>query len=260
MPRGAAAVRPSPLRLDPTGRRLPPPLFPSHANLQTLGHLGRAGHAHSWVVMTCSMADKEFALSGSDQNPDLTCKNPALMALQAHRTEAGSVRASIEHSEDVVTGNRLPALVAAMNALTPATPLDPARVEHEVLTRDQQLLNDYGKDAQWMSVRNARAYAPERALRIAPPHRLLDPAHGPLIALRLRPLTRKTLGGVQTTLDAQVVRPDGTAFDGLYAAGEAAGFGGGGMHGYNALEGGFLGGCVFSGHTAGRALAARELA
>ncbi len=105
-----------------------------------------------------------------------------------------------------------------------------------------------------MAIRNARRFRPERA-RIAKPHELLDPAHGPLIAVRLNVCTRKTLGGLETNLDSQVMRPDGSPFPGLYAAGEVAGFGGGGVHGYNALEGTFVGGCIFSGRVAGRALA-----
>jgi predicted oxidoreductase len=250
---------PSPLWLDATGRRLPPPLFPSHTARDTLRHITRHGHDHSWFIMSQTILDREFALSGSDQNPDLTGKNPLLLFLRLKKSTMGPVRAFLDHGEDLVIRPTLSALVEGMNALTPEAPLEYARVEREAVARDRQVANDYRKDMQLTSVRNARAYLPERLLRIAAPHRLLDPAHGPLIAARLRVLVRKTLGGVQTNLDSQVLRPDGAAFDGLYAAGEAAGFGGGGVHGYNALEGGFLGGCVFSGRTAGRALA-RDLA
>ncbi|MGV9878893.1 FAD-binding dehydrogenase [Streptomyces sp. NPDC003006] len=248
---------PSPLWLDAIGRRLPPPLFPGHANLQTLRHTNLTGYAHSWVIMTHSMLDKEFELSGSEQNPDLTGKNPLLMLLRLHKSSLAPIRAFLEHGEDLVTRDRLPALVQAMNNLTPQAPLEYERVEREVLARDRQVINDYSKDAQLKSVHDARAYLPERVMRIARPHRLLDPRHAPLTAIRLHPLTRKTMGGLQTTLDAEAIRPDGTVFRGLYAAGEAAGFGGGGLHGYNALEGGFLGGCVFSGRVAGRELARR---
>ncbi|MFF8653234.1 FAD-binding dehydrogenase [Streptomyces huasconensis] len=245
---------PSPLWLDATGRRLPPPLFPSHASLPTLRHIRSTRHDHSWFVMTQTMVDREFALSGSDQNPDLTGKSCLLLLQRLKKSTMAPVRKFLEHGEDIVIRRTLRELVEGMNALTPDTPLDYARVAHEVAARDRQVSNDYSKDAQLMAVRNARAYLPEKALRIAAPHRLLDAEHGPLVAVRLRLLTRKTLGGVQTNLDAQVVRPDGATLDGLYAAGEAAGFGGGGVHGYNALEGTFLGGCVFSGRAAGRAL------
>ena len=91
---------------------------------------------------------------------------------------------------------------------------------------------------------------------MASPHRLLDPDAGPLIAVRLHILTRKTLGGLQTDLGGRVLADSGEPFPGLYAAGEAAGFGGGGMHGYRSLEGTFLGGCVFTGRLAGQAIAA----
>ncbi|MBB5936243.1 FAD-binding dehydrogenase [Streptomyces zagrosensis] len=250
---------PSPLWLDATGRRLPPPLFPSHASLATLRHLRSTGHDHSWFIMTHSMVDKEFALSGSEQNPDLTGKNCALLLQRFKKSTMAPIRAFLDQGEDIVLRRTLSTLVEGMNTITPDTRLDYARVEREVAARDRQVINDYSKDMQLMSVHNARAYLPEKLVRIAPPHRLLDPAHGPLVAVRLRLLTRKTLGGIQTTLDSQVLQSSGATFDGLYAAGEAAGFGGGGLHGYNALEGAFLGGCIFSGRVAGQALA-RDLA
>ncbi|RKT57308.1 FAD-binding dehydrogenase [Saccharothrix australiensis] len=246
---------PSPLWLDATGRRLPPPLFPGHTELAALRHVATSGHPHSWLIMTKSMVDKEFDLSGSEQNPDLTGKNCALLVLRARKSLMPTVRAFLERGPDIVVRPTLPELVGAMNALTPEAPLDPARVEREVVARDLQVRNDYSKDMQLMSLRNVRAYLPERITRTSGPHRVLDPARGPLFAIRLHVLTRKTLGGVQTNLDSQVVRRDGTVFDGLYAAGEVAGFGGGGVHGHHALEGTFLGGCIFSGRTAGRVIA-----
>ncbi|XVS61975.1 FAD-binding dehydrogenase [Actinosynnema sp. CA-299493] len=255
-PRDAVHFLPGPsgLWLDATGRRLPPPLFPGHSAGDVLRHVALGGHAHSWLVMTQTMVDKEFDLSGSAQNPDVTGKNLALLLLRAKKSLMKPVRAFLDHGEDIVIRRTLSALVEAMNTLTPHAPLDLARVEHEAATRDLQVRNDYSKDAQLMSLHNVRKYTVERLTRTAGPHRLLDPAHGPLYGIRLNLFTRKTLGGVQTTLDSQVVRRDGTVVDGLYAVGEAAGFGGGGMHGYHALEGSFLGGCVFSGRVAGRAL------
>jgi predicted oxidoreductase len=106
-----------------------------------------------------------------------------------------------------------------------------------------------------MAIRNARRYRGDRLIRTAKLHRILDPAHGPLIAVRLNILTRKSLGGVQTDLHCRVLAHDGAPISGLYAAGEAAGFGGGGLHGYRSLEGTFLGGCLFSGRNAGKAAA-----
>ncbi|MGG2461758.1 FAD-binding dehydrogenase [Streptomyces sp. RGM 3693] len=250
---------PSSLWLDATGRRLPAPLFPGHDTLGTLRHITHTGHDHTWFILTRSIVEKEFALSGSEQNPDITGKDLKLALARMKKGAPGPVQAFLDHGEDFVVRRTLRELVAGMNAVEPSTPLDYAAVEREVVARDRAVAHPYSKDLQLMAVRNAREYWPDKLTRVARPHRLLDPTHGPLIAVRLHLLTRKTLGGLETTLDSQVVRPDGTPFDGLYAAGEVAGFGGGGVHGYNALEGTFLGGCIFSGRAAGRALA-RSLA
>lgn len=248
---------PSSLWLDATGRRLPVPLFPGHDTLATLKHIVGTGHDHTWFVLTRAIVEKEFALSGSEQNPDITGKDLKLVLSRAKKGAPGPVQAFLDHGEDFVVRPNLKELVKGMNALTPDCELDYAQVEREVLARDSAVDNAYTKDFQLMSVVNARAYWPDRLTRVAKPHRLLDPEQGPLIAVRLHLLTRKTLGGLETTLNSQVVRPDGSLFDGLYAAGEVAGFGGGGVHGYNALEGTFLGGCVFSGRAAGLAIARR---
>ncbi|WP_326600289.1 FAD-binding dehydrogenase [Streptomyces sp. NBC_01803] len=250
---------PSSLWLDATGKRLPAPLFPGHDTLGTLRHILGTGHDHTWFLLTRAIVEKEFALSGSEQNPDITGKDWKLVMARVRKGAPGPVRAFLDHGEDFVVRRTLRELVDGMNAIVPGPALDLAAVERQVVARDREVGNAYSKDLQLMTVNNARSYWPDRLTRVAKPHRLLDPAHGPLIAVRLRVLTRKTLGGLETTLDSQVVRPDGEVFDGLYAAGEAAGFGGGGVHGYNALEGTFLGGCVFSGRAAGRALA-RSLA
>ena len=137
--------------------------------------------------------------------------------------------------------------------------LDPDLVRRTVESRDRELANPFSKDAQITAIHGARRYRGDKLIRVATPHRLLDPAAAPLIAVRLNILTRKTLGGLETDLSARVLRADGSPLPGVYAAGEVAGFGGGGMHGYNSLEGTFLGGCLFSGRTAGRAAAAQAL-
>ncbi|MFE1955003.1 FAD-binding dehydrogenase [Streptomyces sp. NPDC059524] len=250
---------PSSLWLDAEGRRLPAPLFPGHDTLATLKHITGTGHDHTWFVLTRAIVEKEFALSGSEQNPDITGKDLKLVLQRVKKGAPGPVQAFLDHGEDFVVRDNLKALVAGMNELTPDAPVSYEQVEREIVARDREVGNGYSKDLQLMAVRNARSYLPDRITRVAKPHRLLDPAQGPLIAVRLHLLTRKTLGGLETNLDSQVVRPDGSVFDGLYAAGEVAGFGGGGVHGYNALEGTFLGGCIFSGRAAGRALA-RSLA
>jgi uncharacterized protein len=250
---------PSSLWLDATGRRLPAPFFPGFDTLGTMQHIVRTGHDYTWFILTRAIVEKEFALSGSEQNPDITGKDLKLVLSRVRKGAPGPVQAFLDHGEDFVVRPTLRELVDGMNAIAPGPQLDFAQVEREVVARDREVANSYSKDMQLMAIKNARSYKPDKILRVAKPHRLLDPAQGPMVAVRLHLLTRKTLGGLETNLDSQVIRPDGSPFDGLYAAGEVAGFGGGGVHGYNALEGTFLGGCIFSGRAAGRALA-RDLA
>ncbi|HEX8103233.1 MAG TPA: FAD-binding dehydrogenase [Solirubrobacteraceae bacterium] len=251
---------PSSLWLDATGRRLPVPLFPGFDTLGTLAHIMQTGHEHTWFVLTQKIIEKEFALSGSEQNPDLTGRSVReVVKARVSKGAPGPVEAFKRHGPDFVVERDLRALVAGMNRLTDAPLLDADQVEREVLARDRELANPFSKDAQVTAIHGARRYLADRITRVAAPHRLLDPDAGPLIAVKLHILTRKTLGGLHTDLAGRVLRADGEPLPGLYAAGEAAGFGGGGMHGYRALEGTFLGGCLFSGRCAGRALAA-ELA
>ncbi|MGN6535370.1 MAG: FAD-binding dehydrogenase, partial [Mesorhizobium sp.] len=247
---------PSSIWLDATGKRLPPPLYPGFDTLATLAHLRGTGHDHSWFVLTEKIIRKEFALSGSEQNPDLTGKSWRQVLGRATSGIPGPVRAFMDKGEDFIIERELAKLVERMNALTGGAPLlDVAQVEREIGARDLQLDNPFSKDAQVVALRGARNYLGDRLIRTAKPHRILDPANGPLIAVRLNILTRKTLGGLETDLDSRVLGTAGEPVPGLYAAGEAAGFGGGGMHGYAALEGTFLGGCIFSGRAAGRAAA-----
>jgi uncharacterized protein len=248
---------PSSLWLDATGTRLPVPLFPGFDTLGTLAHIGTTGHEHTWFVLTRKIVEKEFTLSGSEQNPDLTGKDLKLLLTRVRSGAAAPVQRFLDAGEDFVVARTLPELVAGMNRVTGDTPhLDLATVEREVVARDRQIAHTFSKDLQITAVRQARTYLGDKLIRVAEPHRLLDPEAGPLIAVRLNLLTRKTLGGLETDLSGRVLRDGGAPFPGLYAAGEVAGFGGGGMHGYRSLEGTFLGGCLFSGRVAGRALAA----
>ena len=247
---------PSSRWFDALGRRLPPPLFPGVDTLGTLEHIVRTGYDYTWFVLTQKIIEKEFALSGSEQNPDLTGKSIRMVAGRVLPGAPPPVEAFKQKGEDFVVAATLPELVRGMNALTPEPLLDADALEREIAARDRQLDNPFGKDMQVTAMRGARAYLGDKLIRVAKPHRILDPRAGPLIAVRLSILTRKTLGGLETDLDARVLRADGDPLPGLYAAGEVAGFGGGGMHGYRALEGTFLGGCIFSGRAAGRAAAA----
>ncbi|GAB96562.1 hypothetical protein BJY21_002421 [Kineosphaera limosa] len=250
---------PSSLWLDAAGRRLPAPYFPGFDTLGTLRHLRGTGYDYSWFVLTQRIIEKEFALSGSEQNPDLTGKDLTLTLSRVKPGAPGPVEAFKRHGEDFVVADTLEQLVAGMNALADddAPTLDPADVRRTIEARDSQIDNAFTKDAQITAIRGARHYRGDRLIRVAPPHRLLDPKAGPLIAVRLHVLSRKTLGGLETDLSGRCLRADGSVVAGLYAAGEVSGFGGGGMMGYNALEGTFLGGCLFSGRVAGRAAAAQ---
>ncbi|WP_457150096.1 FAD-binding dehydrogenase [Mesorhizobium sp. P5_C1] len=248
---------PSSLWLDARGKRLPVPLYPGFDTLGTLNHIMSTGFDYSWFILTRKIIQKEFALSGSEQNPDLTGKSWRQVLGRATSGIPGPVKAFMERGEDFIVEADLSTLVARMNALAGDEPLlELAKVEREIRARDRQLDNPFSKDMQITALRGARAYLGDKLIRTAKPHKMLDPANGPLIAVRLNILTRKTLGGLQTDLDSRVLGADGQPVAGLYAVGEAAGFGGGGVHGYAALEGTFLGGCIFSGRSAGRAAAA----
>ncbi|PPJ20816.1 FAD-binding dehydrogenase [Nocardia nova] len=247
---------PSSLWFDANGKRLPAPCFPGFDTNATMKAILDTGYDYSWFVLTQSIIEKEFALSGSEQNPDITGKDLKLtLKSRAAKGAPGPVEAFKRHGVDFVVADTLPELVRGMNEIARGPQLDVAALEHQIVARDRELDNKYSKDAQLMAIANARRSLGDKLGRVAAPHRILDPAHGPLIAVRLNVLTRKTLGGLQTDLDSQVIRSDGSPFPGLYAAGEVAGFGGGGVHGYNALEGTFLGGCIFSGRAAGLAMA-----
>lgn len=248
---------PSSLWFDATGRRLPPPLFPGFDTLGTLAHLAKTGHDHSWFVLTQRIIEKEFALSGSEQNPDLTNKDLRLLAERLGSGAPGPVEAFKERGADFVVADTLPELFDGMRRLSPDGLLDTANIEREIVARDREVDHEFSKDLQLTAVRGARTYRGDKLVRAAPPHRILDPKAGPLIAVKLHILTRKSLGGIQTDLASRALGADGSPVPGLYAVGEVAGFGGGGVHGYRALEGTFLGGCLFTGRAAGRAIAGR---
>ena len=219
-------------------------------------HITREGHDHSWFLLNERIIGREFALSGSEQNPDLTERSIKLVLGRIGKGAPEPVRRFMERGADFVIRKTLPELVAGMNQIARRTLIDAAELEREIVARDREIDNKFGKDAQVMAIRAARKYLGDKLIRVAKPHKILDPAAGPLIAVKLSMLTRKTLGGLETDLSSRVLQPDGEPLPGVYAAGEVAGFGGGGVHGYRALEGTFLGGCIFSGRIAGRAAAA----
>jgi uncharacterized protein len=247
---------PSSLWFDALGRRLPAPNFPGFDTLGTLAEITATGHDHTWFVLTQKIVEKEFALSGSEQNPDLTGKDLRLLLSRVRPGAPAPVQAFLDHGEDFVVASSLPDLVEGMNKITSSPLISLDDLERQIVARDREMDNPFTKDLQVTAIHGARRYLGDRFVRVAAPHKILDPANGPLIAVRLNILTRKTLGGLQTDLSGAVRSASGAPVPGLFAAGEVAGFGGGGVHGYRSLEGTFLGGCIFSGRAAGRALAA----
>ncbi|MFY0618470.1 FAD-binding dehydrogenase [Shimia sp.] len=245
---------PSSMWFDALGVRMEAPYLPGFDSLGTLKRILSTGHEHSWFILTQKIIEKEFALSGSEQNPDLT-SGKWLEVLKGRLMSKGApapVEAFKQHGEDFVVADSLEMLVDGMNKLAPDVPVNFEKIRDQIAARDAQIDNEYCKDAQVTAIRGARQYKGDRLIRTAKPHRILDVENGPLIAVRLNILTRKSLGGLHTDVTGQVLRSDGLPFEGLFAAGEVAGFGGGGYHGYNALEGTFLGGCIFSGRAVGR--------
>lgn len=247
---------PSSLWLDAEGRRLPAPLFPGFDTLGTMEHIAKTGHEYTWFVLNRRIISREFALSGSEQNPDLTDRSLRKLLQRGGGGTPGPVAEFVRRGPDFVVRRTVAQLARGMNDLVGDQLIDAAALEREIVARDRQVESGLGKDEQVIAIRAARRYVVDRMIRVAEPHRLLDPAAGPLIAVRLSILTRKTLGGLETDLSGRVLQDSGEPLPGLYAAGEVAGFGGGGVHGYRALEGTFLGGCLFSGRQAGRAAAA----
>jgi uncharacterized protein len=247
---------PSSLWLDATGKRLPVPLYPGFDTLGTLEYIAKSGYDYTWFVLNSKIIGKEFGLSGQEQNPDLTSRSVRqLLASRAGSGAPGPVQAFVDRGVDFVTGKSLRELVSAMNTVPDVTPLDYATVADEVTARDREVVNKFTKDSQITAIRAAREFLGDKLGRVVAPHPILDPKAGPLVAVKLHILTRKTLGGLETDLNSRALGADGSPVDGLYAAGEVAGFGGGGVHGYRALEGTFLGGCIFSGRAAGRGAA-----
>ncbi|QOT12719.1 FAD-binding dehydrogenase [Paenibacillus sp. JNUCC32] len=246
---------PSSVWLDAKGQRLPAPNFPGFDTLGTLKAIQDTGFDYSWFLLTRKVIEKEFALSGSEQNPDLTGKSIRKVLGRVGSGIPGPVQAFLDHGEDFVVADSLPELVDGMNKLAGSDLVKLDDLKRQLAARDREMDQAFTKDLQITALRGARNYIGDRLVRVAKPHKFLDPAHGPLIAVRLHILSRKTLGGLQTDLSGRVLSAFGEPVPGLYAVGEAAGFGGGGVHGYRALEGTFLGGCLFTGRQAGRSIA-----
>lgn len=240
---------PTSLWLAPDGERLPWPHVPGGDTLATLEYIGQHEYPYTWFVLNRPIIKKEFALSGSEQNPDLTSRSWRLVLKRIGKNVQAPVQAFMDRGADFIVRDSLRELVDGMNVIAD----DGVGVDYDAVER--AIRDRSADDPQLALARDARRYMAERLIRVAKPSPMLDPANGPLIAVRLNILTRKSLGGLETDLSSRVIGANGEPIPGLYAAGEVAGFGGGGVHGYRALEGTFLGGCLFSGRIAGRAAA-----
>ncbi|MBG9689984.1 FAD-binding dehydrogenase [Lysinibacillus sp. fkY74-1] len=246
---------PSSLWFDAEGNRFHAPNFPGFDTLSTLETIQKTGYDYSWFILTEKIIEKEFALSGSEQNPDLTNKSIGDVLKRIMPGPPAPIQAFKNHGEDFVIANDLRELVNGMNKLAGNDLLDFMKIKEQILARDREMDNKFTKDIQVNAIHGARNYIGDKLIRVAKPHKILDTKNWPLIAVRLNILTRKTLGGLQTNLNGAVLGMDGQPIPGLFAAGEVSGFGGGGVHGYRALEGTFVGGCLFSGRQVGRFLA-----
>lgn len=237
---------PSSLWFDALGNRLTAPDYPGFDTLHTLETICKTGYDYSWFILTEDILKKEFVLSGSEQNTDLTEKDIKLLLKERLSANAtGPVEAFKEKGEDFIVAENIHDLIRKMNALAGSELLDADHIKTQIIERDLQLDNPFSKDPQVTFIHGARKFLGDKLIRTAKPHKMLESKR--LIAVKLHIISRKTLGGIQTDLNSQVISQEDTPIHGLYAAGEVAGFGGGGVHGYGALEGTFLGGCIFSG-------------
>ena len=188
---------PSSLWLDATGARLPVPLFPGFDTLGTLAHLRTTGHDYSWFVLNQAIIEKEFALSGSEQNPDLTGRSVREVLGRLKKGATAPVEAFKRNGEDFVVAQDLAELVAGMNRVTGDSLITEEGLRAVVEARDREVTNTFTKDLQITAMRGARNYLGDKLIRVATPGPILDPSAGPLIAVRLHVITRKTLGGLE---------------------------------------------------------------
>jgi predicted oxidoreductase len=255
---GISLVPPkSALWVNHEGRRMgPPALVASFDTRYLVETICGQRKKYSWQVLNWKIAKKELAVSGSEFNAAIRDKKLLKFLLELVFGNPRLVRDFINNCEDFVAANSVRDLAKQMNALAGTSDVNADLLEGEVRSYDANI--ERGKwlhnDDQLRRIAHARQYRGDR-IRTCKFARIDDPAARPLIAIREFILTRKNLGGIQTDLQSRALGHDGEPVPGLYAVGEAAGFGGGGMHGLRSLEGTFLGGCVFSGRLAARSIA-----
>jgi uncharacterized protein len=244
------------LLLDPGGRRYGPvPVMPTFDARHALERMCEDERKYSWLVCNWKIARRELDVSGSEHNPQIREKRPARFIASVVFGKPTLVRYFADHCPDFVTAGSLPELARRMNEVTGDQSLDAELMEREVRRYDSNI--DRGKalfnDDQLRRIAQLRNWRGDR-LRTARFQRIVDEKALPLLAIRLQVMARKSLGGIQTDLGCRVLKPDGDPIPGLYAAGEAAGFGGGGLHGKRSLEGTFLGACILTGRVAAQTI------
>jgi predicted oxidoreductase len=244
----------SALWLNWRGERMMPPLVSGFDTRALVTAICAQERKYSWQLINRRIALKELAVSGAEFNPTIRDKNFVGFLRTILLGNHWLVRELTQNCRDFVSASSLPELVGKMNALQGDDSVDLATLTCAVQSYDAAVMSGKRDDPQLTRIDQLRQYRGDR-LRIARSQKILDEGARPLIAIREFIVARKSLGGIQTDLDSRVLRRDGSAIAGLYAVGEAAGFGGGGMHGLRGLEGTFLGGCILTGRMAGRAIA-----
>jgi predicted oxidoreductase len=249
------------LLLDPSGRRYGPvPVMPTFDAYYALERMCEDERKYSWLVCNWKIARRELDVSGSQHNPHIREKRTVRFLLSILLGKPRLVDHFVRHCPDFVIADSLGELGRRMNEVTGDQALDPELMGSEVrrydstIARGKSLFND----DQLRRIAQLRNWRGDR-LRTCRFQKIVDPEAMPLLAIRLQVMARKSLGGIQTDLGSRVLHADEEPIPGLYAVGEAAGFGGGGMHGKRSLEGTFLGGCVFSARLAAAAIAGAEL-
>ncbi|TKB43771.1 FAD-binding dehydrogenase [Thalassotalea mangrovi] len=250
----------SALWLDYQGRRIgPDPLVTGFDTNYLCQRMADQEKGYAWHVLNWKIASKEFAVSGAEHNVMIRDKKFLTFVKETVFGNHRFINEMANTSDHFIVADTVAQLCEKMNALTGEQDLDLAVLQQtlddydEVLARPESQWND----DQIRHIEHARKWKADK-LRTCKPHPIQAKKHGPLIAIKVALISRKSLGGIQTNLNSQVMADSKQAINGLYAIGEAAGFGGGGASGARSLEGTFLSGCILTAQQAARAIATNE--
>ena len=259
---GLSLVPPkSALWLNYKGERIGPmPLMTSYDTRYLVEQVCKQEKKYSWQVLNLKIAYKEFAISGSESNESMMKKDFLGFIKDTLLGNKKLVNTMIDTCEDIVVANTLEELAGKMNELTGTNDVNVDSLKSAIGDYDDNIDRGpkYLNDEQLRRIAHTRNYRGDK-VRTSKFKKINDPKSLPLVAIREFILSRKTLGGIQTNLDCEVLGELDKSIPGLYAVGEAAGFGGGGMHGQGSLEGTFLGGCVLTGRAVAYAIADKKL-